>query len=62
VRRGSGATVPPTDIAAFRGRIATARSTGSFAGEEFGFAFRSDEASTDAGYAQVGRSRNGVFL
>jgi hypothetical protein len=54
--------VPPTDIAAFRGRIATARSSGSFAGEEFGFAFRSDEASTDAGYAQVGRSRNGVFL
>jgi hypothetical protein len=62
VRRGSGATVPPTDGAAFQGDIAVAGSTARFAGEEFGFAFASDEASADAGYAQLGRARNGSFL
>jgi hypothetical protein len=62
VRRGSGATVPPTDSAAVRGDIAVARSTARFSGEELGFAFGSDEASTDAGYAQLGAIRNGVFL
>jgi hypothetical protein len=61
-RRGSGAAVPPTDMAAFLGRIAEARSDGWFAGEEFGFAFRSDAATTDRGSAEIGRSRNGVFL
>jgi hypothetical protein len=62
VRRGSGASVAPSDAAAFRGDIAAARSTASLAGAEFGFAFRSDNATTDAGYAQLGRTRNGVFL
>jgi hypothetical protein len=61
-RRGSGTDVPPTDMAAFRGRIAAARSDAWFAGEEFGFAFRSDAASSDRGWAQLGRTRNGVFL
>jgi hypothetical protein len=61
-QRGSGATVPPEDPAAFLGDIAPARSTGHFSGEEWGFSFSSDHASTDRSYAQIGRSRNGVFL
>jgi hypothetical protein len=61
-RRGSGTSVPATDMAAFLGDIAPARSTGSFAGEEWGFAFRSERADTDRGYAQMGRTRNGAFL
>lgn len=62
VRRGSGDAVPATDMTAFLGKIAPARSTGRFAGKEWGFAFRSDRATTDGGYAQLGRTRNGVFL
>jgi hypothetical protein len=61
-QRGSGATVAPDDAAAFLGDIAPARSTVSCSGEEWGFSFTSDLASTDRGYAQIGRSRNGVFL
>jgi hypothetical protein len=60
--RGRGGAVTPTDPAAFLGDFATARSTASFSGSEFGFAFRSDEASTDRGYAQLGRERNGALL
>jgi hypothetical protein len=63
VSRGKGATVPPTDMAAFRGDIAPSRSVISSSGEEWGFSFHSRHASTDGGgYAQVGRTRNGVFL
>jgi hypothetical protein len=61
-RRGSGAHVPPTDMAAFVGDIAPARSSGRFEGEEWGFAFDSERAGTDRGYAQLGRTRNGVFI
>lgn len=61
-RRGSGATVPPEDPAAFLGDIAPARSTIRCSGEEWGFSFSSDLAGTDGGWAQIGRSRNGVFL
>ena len=61
-QRGSGATVPPEDPAAFLGVIAPARSTAHCSSEEWGFSFSSDRASTDGGYAQIGRSRNGVFL
>jgi hypothetical protein len=61
-RRGSGMSVPATDMAAFLGDIAPARSTASFTGEEWGFEFRSDRADTDRGYAQIGRTRNGAFL
>jgi hypothetical protein len=60
--RGSGAGVPGTDMRAFRGDIAPARSVGSFSGAEWGFAFTSDPATTDRGYAQMGRTRNGTFL
>jgi hypothetical protein len=60
--RGSGAAVPATDMAAFLGDVAPARSTGGFAGEEWRFSFRSHQAGTDGGYAQIGRSSNGVFL
>jgi hypothetical protein len=38
--RGSGLDVPPTDPAAFLGRFATARSTGTFSGSEVGFSFQ----------------------
>jgi hypothetical protein len=61
-QHGSGATVPPDDPAAFLGDIAPARSTAHCSGEEWGFSFSSDLAGTDRGYAQIGRSRNGVFL
>jgi hypothetical protein len=60
--RGEGTTVPTDDEAAFLGRLARARSTGSFEGSQLGFSFRSDSATTDRGYAQVGRERNGRFL
>jgi hypothetical protein len=59
---GSGIAVPATDPAAFLGDIAPARSTGTFTGDEWGFAFDSADAGTDRGYAQVGRTRNGAFL
>jgi hypothetical protein len=61
-RRGSGSNVPEKDMAAFLGDIAPARSTAWFAGEEWGFEFRSERADTDRGYAQMGRTRNGAFL
>ena len=63
VDRGKGNTVPATDPAAFLGRFAVARSTADFSGSEFGFSFRSDPGvSTDRGFAELGRERNGVFL
>jgi hypothetical protein len=64
VSRGLGATVAPTDPRAFLGEIAPAVSTGSFSGEEFGFAFESkrDASTSPSGYAQIGTERNGVFL
>ena len=63
IERGSGAAVPPTDRAAFLGRFREARATGSFSGRELGFSFKSDpEASSDRGFAELGRERNGVFL
>ena len=63
VDRGKDATVPPTDPAAFLARFAVARSTAEFEVSEFGFSFRSDPGvSTDQGFAEVGRERNGAFL
>jgi hypothetical protein len=60
---GSGATVPPTDPAAFLGSFARARSTAYFAGHQLGFSFKSDPGvSSDDGYAEIGTERNGVFL
>jgi hypothetical protein len=59
---GRGTAVPATDRAAFAGDIALAESTISSVGEEWGFSFRSDRATTDGGHAQLGRTRNGVFL
>jgi hypothetical protein len=60
-RRGSGSDVPPTDPAAFLGRFATARSTGTFSGSEVGFSFNG-RANTEGGFAQLGPERNGTFL
>jgi hypothetical protein len=62
VRRGSGDPDPPTDIAAFRGDIATARSTGRFTGEEFGFSFSGSGSTDGGGNAQIGFTRNGVWI
>jgi hypothetical protein len=60
VALGAGAAVPPTDPAAFLGRFA--RSTAHYSGRQLGFSFRSDPgASADAGYAELGTERNGVF-
>jgi hypothetical protein len=61
VRRGRGRDVPPTDPTAFPGRVAPARSTGSFSGSNVGFSF-AGRGGTDCGYALLGRERNGVFL
>jgi hypothetical protein len=60
-RRGKGSTVPATDPAAFLGRFANARSTGSFSGSEVGFSFKG-MGDTDRGFAELGPERNGVFL
>jgi hypothetical protein len=63
VALGSGKEVPPTDPAAFWGRFAKARSTAHFSGRQLGFSFESDPGvSTDKGYAEIGRERNGIFL
>jgi hypothetical protein len=59
--RGKGTAVPPTDPAAFLGRFANARSTGSFSGSEVGFSFRG-RGDTDDTFAELGPERNGVFL
>jgi hypothetical protein len=58
--RGEGRSVPETDIAAFSGDIARAASRITATGEEWGFEFRS-QGDTDDGYAQIGRTRNGIF-
>jgi hypothetical protein len=60
-RRGSGTAVPPTDPAAFLGRFAPARATGSFSGSEVGFSF-TGRGDTDDTFAELGPERNGVFL
>ena len=61
--RGRGSAVPATDPAAFLGRFAPARATGSFSGSEVGFGFRSNPgADTDGTFAELGPERNGVFL
>lgn len=61
--RGKGSTVPPTDPAAFLGRFAPARATGSFSGSQVGLGFRSNPGgSTDGTFAELGPERNGVFL
>ena len=61
-RRGGGSAAPPTDPAAFLGSFGFARSTARFSGRELGFSFRSDRATTDEGFAQMGSERNGTFL
>lgn len=61
VRRGRGDEVPPTDPAAFLGRIAPARSTAWFSGSHVGFSFKA-RGDTDRGHALLGRERNGAFL
>jgi hypothetical protein len=62
--RGKGKTVPPTDMGAFLGEFAPARSTARFSGRELGFRFKTDPgASSDpAGFAEMGSERNGAFM
>jgi hypothetical protein len=62
VSRGRGAEVRETDPAAFLGDIAPARSTIWASGQEWGFAFGEGRATAEGGYAQMGWTRNGVFL
>jgi hypothetical protein len=60
---GSGDTVPATDPAAFLGRFAPARATGTFSGTELGFSFASiGRATSDLGFAELGTESNGAFL
>lgn len=63
VDRGKDATVAPTDPAAFLASFAVARSTAEFDVSEFGFSFTSNaDVSSDRGFAEMGRERNGAFL
>ena len=63
IERGRGKQVPPTDPAAFLGDFAVAESTADFTGSEFGFSFESNPGvSTQRGFAEMGRERNGAFL
>jgi hypothetical protein len=60
---GSGDSVPETDPAAFLGTFRTARATGTFAGTELGYGFRTrGDATSDLGFAELGFERNGSFL
>jgi hypothetical protein len=60
---GSGDSVPPDDPAAFVGTFRPARATGTFAGIELGFGFKTRmEADSDLSFAELGFERNGVFL
>jgi hypothetical protein len=59
---GSGKTVQATDPASFLAQSAPARAEATISGSELGFAFRSDSASSDRGFAELGRERNGLFL
>ncbi len=59
--RGKGTSVPEADMAAFLGQIAPAQSTIAASAEEWGFTCRAN-GSNARGYAQLGDSRNGVFL
>jgi hypothetical protein len=59
--RGKGSAVPATDPAAFLGRFADARSTGSFSGSQVGFSFKG-RGDTDDTFAELGPERNGAFL
>jgi hypothetical protein len=60
---GLGSSVAATEPGAFLARTAAADSTAVFSGFEFGFSFHSDPGvSTERGYAQMGRERNGSFL
>jgi hypothetical protein len=54
--------VPPADRAAFLGEIAPALSTITASGQEWAFAFSGHASTEGGGYAQLGQSRNGVFL
>lgn len=61
--RGSGASVPDTDPAAFLGMFRTAKATGRFAGVELGYGFKTEgKATSDLGFAELGFERNGSFL
>jgi len=63
VRRGNGDHVPATDPGAFLGEFAPAFARGSFSGRELGFSFKSNPGvTTERGYAEMGRERNGRFL
>ena len=62
VTRGKGTTVASTSEAAFLGQLSPARSVGRFSGQQVGFSFSSDDATTDEGYARIGSERNGRFL
>ena len=62
VALGSGKEVPPTDSAAFRGRF-PGEVHSALLSRQLGFSFESDPGvSTDKGYAEIGKERNGIFL
>jgi hypothetical protein len=63
VRHGNGNHVPPTDPGAFLGDFAPAFARGSLSGRELGFSFKSNPGvTTQRGFAEMGRERNGSFL
>jgi hypothetical protein len=58
---GSGSAVPPTDAAAFLGRLARARFRGTFSGGAAGFTFQSKRRLRTI-FAEVGTEQTGALL
>jgi hypothetical protein len=57
-----GSALPPTNPAAFLGRFAPARATGSFSGRSWGSASGPTRGQLRRRVAELGPERNGVFL
>jgi hypothetical protein len=58
---GSGSAVPPTDAAAFLGRLSRARIRAAFSGGAAGFTFRSKRRLRTI-FAEVGTEKTGALL
>ena len=58
---GRGSAVPPTDAAAFLGRLSRARIRGAFSGGAAGFTFQSKRRLRTI-FAEVGMEQTGAFL
>jgi len=57
---GSSDPLDPTNFDGHLYKNVTA--TGRFSGKEIGFSFRSDLTTSEGGFAELGRERNGAFI